>query len=118
LSTTDDHTRPADRSPLDADEDGRFPSSLRGGIVTDPAEIAAIHARVSHDLAAVPLSERLLQRLRRGLWTYRTPRSCGNCGQTLTPSGTCGRCDRAHHTTTAAALTAAAAVVVLGGGHQ
>jgi hypothetical protein len=25
---------------------------------------------------------------------YQTPRSCGNCGTTLSPNGTCAKCDR------------------------
>lgn len=39
-------TRPPCVSPLDADESGRYPTSLRGGVVTDPAEIGQIRARV------------------------------------------------------------------------
>lgn len=34
------------RSPLGPNEDGRFPTSLRGGVITDPAEIEQIRGRV------------------------------------------------------------------------
>lgn len=34
------------RSPLDADSDGRYPTVLRGGIVTDPDEIRAIRRSI------------------------------------------------------------------------
>jgi hypothetical protein len=66
-------THPPYVSPLDADENGIYPTRLRGGVVTDPVEIRRIHARV---------------------FGYKTPRSCGNCGTTLSADGTCTRCDR------------------------
>jgi hypothetical protein len=37
---------PPYRGPLDADSAGIYPTALRGGVVTDPVEIAAIRARV------------------------------------------------------------------------
>lgn len=39
-------THPAHRGPLDPDELGVYPTRLRGGIVTDEREIAAIRAHV------------------------------------------------------------------------
>lgn len=37
---------PVYRGPLDADSRGVYPTALRGGVVDDPAEIAAIASRV------------------------------------------------------------------------
>lgn len=37
--------------PLDADEEGRYPTALRGGVITDPAEIRAVRKRVQAGVA-------------------------------------------------------------------
>lgn len=51
---------PRHRSPLDADEHGRFPTALRGGVVDDPGEVEHIRARVDH--AALPFWRRAITR--------------------------------------------------------
>ena len=42
---------PPFRGPLDADAAGIYPTALRGGVVTDPEEIAAIRRRVEAGVA-------------------------------------------------------------------
>lgn len=45
-------THPPYRSPLDADEAGTFPTSLRGGVVTDPVVIEEIRRSIEHHQGA------------------------------------------------------------------
>lgn len=54
------------RSPLDCDDRGDYPTRLRGGVVTDPAEIAAIRKRVQASAAGRGAWRRVAARIRRG----------------------------------------------------